>query len=189
MAMGTSTMALASLAGAKIETDPRSADFGKIRIGDTRIDIWTGYLQFARFASQFTTGQRKTLASQDVINAERYDTFLRMLQSKSSPISGILIDLMKGETYIGEPMFEGGEETLYRELRDRLTPLFIQDMLDALEADGYFGFFPASTGFFGLGVTSFEKEIPKGGINPYLPNGGSKNPYLPNGKKKNPYLP
>ena len=81
-----------------------------------------------------------------------------MAQSKSSPIMGLLIDLAKGETYIGEPMFEGGEDTLFRELQNRMTPLFIQDLLEALEADGYTGMIPASTGFWGIGVTAFEKE-------------------------------
>ena len=57
---------------------------------------------------------------------------LRFVQSKGSPIASILIDLFAGETYIGDPMFEGGWETMRRELRNRLLPLFAQDLLDAI---------------------------------------------------------
>jgi hypothetical protein len=37
---------LAKMAGAKVETDPTSSDYGKIRIGDTRIDPYAGFQQY-----------------------------------------------------------------------------------------------------------------------------------------------
>src|SRR5690606_16281417 len=39
---GLALASLAKLGGADVETDPRSSDFMKIRIGDTRYDIWGG---------------------------------------------------------------------------------------------------------------------------------------------------
>lgn len=44
-----SVLAVASLAGYKVGTNFREADFGKIRSGDTRIDIFAGYQQWMRF--------------------------------------------------------------------------------------------------------------------------------------------
>ncbi len=68
---------------------------------------------------------------------------------------------MKGETYMGEPMFEGGKETVWRELRNRLTPLFYQDLWDAIEVEGLAGGLAATPGALGIGVITFE---PRGGL-------------------------
>ena len=43
-----------------VELDPRSGDFAKIKIGDTRLDIWRGYVQYIRFVAQSLTGERKS---------------------------------------------------------------------------------------------------------------------------------
>jgi hypothetical protein len=43
-----------------VEIDPRSTDFGKIKVGNIRWDIWGGFQQWVRVASQLATGERKT---------------------------------------------------------------------------------------------------------------------------------
>lgn len=78
-------LGLAKLSGAKVETDPRSADFAKIKIkapggltgvaealpgiygvgvqtygGNTREDIQGGFQQYARFSAEMATNQTKT---------------------------------------------------------------------------------------------------------------------------------
>ncbi len=52
---GMSILGLAKVAGADVKTDPRSADFGKIRIGKTNLDICSGLQQYARIIAQLTT--------------------------------------------------------------------------------------------------------------------------------------
>ena len=49
---GTGVLAMAKLNGADVSADPRSADFGKIKIGKTRYDIWGGFQQYARVIGQ-----------------------------------------------------------------------------------------------------------------------------------------
>lgn len=159
LGFGTSVLALAKLAGAEVETDPRSSDFAKIKIGNTRLDIWTGYVQWVRFLGQLFTAERKITTTGRIQEANRWQIVWNMMQSKGSPIAGIILDLLKGTTYLGEPMFEGGWDTVKRELRDRLTPLFAQDLWDAIETDGLLGGLAASPGFLGIGAVSYKEEM------------------------------
>lgn len=48
--LGATLLTLADLAGYEVGLDPREADFGKIRVGDTRIDIFAGMQQPMRVA-------------------------------------------------------------------------------------------------------------------------------------------
>jgi hypothetical protein len=98
-----------------------------------------------------------------------------MLQSKEAPLASIIVDLLKGETFLGEPLFEGGWDTVKRELRDRLTPLFAQDLIDAIETDGLMGGVAALPGGVGAGVVSYPPKPREGAFPPTLP----KLPELP----------
>jgi hypothetical protein len=40
------------MAGAEVETDPASSDFGKAKIGDVRIDPWAGFQQYVVAANR-----------------------------------------------------------------------------------------------------------------------------------------
>ena len=182
MGFGTGLLSLASLAGATVEIDPRSSEFGKLKIGDTRLDIWTGYVQWARFLAQFVTAERKITATGGKGEVDRFDALIRIAQSKASPIASILIDLMKGETYMGEPMFEGGAETVWRELRNRLTPLFAQDLWDAIELEGLAGGLAATPGALGIGVVSYEQggfEYKRSGLSGIYKTGTGGGIYKP----------
>ena len=58
---GTSLVMLAKLAGADVETDPRSSDFMKIKVGNTRLDIWGGMQQFVVLAERMRTNETKSV--------------------------------------------------------------------------------------------------------------------------------
>ena len=56
---GVSILAALKLSGAAdVEVDPRSANFGKVRVGNTRLDFWCGYTPIARLAAQLMTEAR-----------------------------------------------------------------------------------------------------------------------------------
>ena len=159
LAAGSSVVGLATMAGAKTELDPKSSDFGKLIYKDTRFDIWRGYAQWARFMAQFVAGERTITGTNRQQEVERLDTVWRFLQSKGSPILSILVDLLAGENYIGEPMFEGGAETVERELRNRLTPLTAQDIYEAMKTSGSLGAVMAGVaGTMGIGVVSYKTK-------------------------------
>jgi len=158
MGAGTAILSMAAMAGAKIELDPRSSDFGKIRVGNTRLDIWAGYVQWARFLAQLASAQSKTSRG-EIIERNRLDVLWRLVQSKEAPLASIVTDLLAGETFLGEPMFTGGWPTVRRQLRERFIPLFGQDLWDAIETDGLLGGAVATPGLLGVGLISYKPRL------------------------------
>ena len=137
-----------------VEWDPRSSDFGKLRIGPSRVDIWGGNVQMARMVAQLLTGQRKG-ASGVLSGIDGPETISRFIQSKLSPTASFGLDVALGETYLGEEMTLD-RQTLRRELFNRAVPFFIQDMVDAIRMQGAKGALLAAPGFFGVGVQTYE---------------------------------
>lgn len=148
---------LKSTGVAEVETDPRSTDYGKIKIGETRLDIWRGYVQYARFAAQMLTGESKS-ANGNMSEKVRFDTAFRFLQSKGSPALGLMVDLLKGENYLGEPIFL--ETTGFiKEARNRLLPLVVQDIMDAMEQGGANGIWVGAPAALGIGALTYVNDF------------------------------
>ena len=141
----------------KTSIDPRSGDFGKIVIGDTRLDIWRGYIQYVRFAAQLLTGERKS-ANGNINKEDRFNIAFRFLQGKASPAAGLMVDLLKGESYMGEPLFK--ETTGFiKTARDRLLPLAVQDTIDAMEQYGTNGLWAGLPAATGIGVLTYVNDL------------------------------
>lgn len=96
-----SLVALAKAGGADVEGDPRSPDFGKIKIGNTSIDPWGGYQQYVRIAAQLASGKRKTQYG-DIRNVTIGDLLSRFTRSKLAPLPGFLWTAKEGKNFVGE---------------------------------------------------------------------------------------
>jgi len=146
------TLSLIGLLGlaypkARVEKDPRSA-------GNTRIDFWAGYQPMLRYLVQFMLGQAKTRAGR-VVPRRRGLTIRRFLQSKLAPITGLLADVMAGETFYGEAM-SMETKSIANQFYQRLMPFFVQDVIDAMRYQGYTtGLFAMPLAFHGVGVQSY----------------------------------
>jgi hypothetical protein len=151
---GTTALTLAALAGAEVETDPRSADFGKIKIGNTRIDFWAGFLPYARAITQLATGQRKVTATGDIIELNREDVITNFIRSKESPFVGLIHDIIRGETFIGEELTLKSED-LKQQAYERLVPMFAQDIVDAMNDSGMVGIGLGLPSALGVGVQTY----------------------------------
>ena len=161
VALGTSVLSAVKLSGvADVELDPRSADFGKVKIGNTRIDFWGGNLQWARLVTQLQQQKRKT-STGVIVPAGGIDAALRFLRFKGSPPSATAVDWSLGETAVGEkfpPTGLGfaGEGDITTEVFRRTGPMAIQDLVEAILEHDATGGFLGALAFFGMGVQTYE---------------------------------
>jgi len=155
----------------KIETDLQSSDGGKVKIGDTRLDLWSGYLQPAQLLVRLATGKRKTGAG-EIIKADRGQLFEDFGRSKLNPLLSLVIDAYTGRTFyggkfLGPPKGKPGEimtemevpswvQGVSKEVWNRMVPLVIQDTADALMDAGVPMAVTAGTfSFFGGGAQTY----------------------------------
>lgn len=158
--VGSTILAIAKLGGADVETDPRSTDFGKIRIGNTRWDIWGGFQQWARVFSQIASGERKTQAGEIIPLSRkkfpfetRFDVAERFLRGKLAPVPSLALELFEGSKMFGE------ELKVSREFTENVTPLYLQDIKESFEQLGPWSMLTVGTpAFFGVGVQTYEEK-------------------------------
>ena len=133
------TLKLSGLA--EVELDPRSTDFGRARIGPTRIDLLGGMQPAVRQVAQLMSGRGKSAATSEIYGVDRLKLLGRTLQGKLSPQAGFLVDVLRGETFVGEEMALT-PESAKAQAWNRLAPMAIADLADAIQAHGVIGGLP-----------------------------------------------
>jgi hypothetical protein len=136
-----------------INYDPTSADFMKLRIGNTSIDPWTGFIPYAVFFAR--AGQ--AIAEGDL---GKLDNLLeRLARTKFAPIPSAVYDVAKGHDFLGKPI-KWSSLDFDNVVASRLTPLIIQDVVESLqEAEFKVGettLVGAST-FVGFGAATYRR--------------------------------
>lgn len=170
-------LGLAKLNGLDVGTDIRSADFLKIKKGNTRIDIAGGFQQYLRIAGQLITGQYVSSTSGKVLTLgegykplTRYDILFRQIETKEAPLFSFATDLLKGQTFAGQ------EIDLKSEIAQRFVPMAIQDTYDLLKDDP--SLLPLSVlGFLGVGLQTYSRPAAIKGM-PKMKGGGMQMPSL-----------
>lgn len=152
---GISILSLLSLSGAAdVELDPRSSDFGKIRIGRTRLDFWAGFQPLVRYTTQLLTNERKATGTGDIVGVDRDTVVGRFIQSKLSPQAGFAVEVLRGETFTGDELTL--EPASIREQAiENLAPLFIQDVREGIREQGLAGGFLSLPSGLGVGFQAF----------------------------------
>jgi hypothetical protein len=108
-----------------IEKDPRSADFGKIKVGDTRFDITGGMSSIVSLASRILPTQHegkwgkwyKSSTTGKFENAlgDKYgaktvkDRIYDFLENKYSPAARFILNISEGKDFTGKPLSFSGE--------------------------------------------------------------------------------
>lgn len=156
---------LARAAGYKVEDDPRSSDFGKLKLGRTRIDPLAGHAQVIVFLSREAMRETKTTKGQirSLTRPEggklpygwsnASDVAKRFIQTKLTPFWGSFWNAMDGENVVGEPW------TWQQEIKESVIPLSIMELQQVMEEQGV----PRGTAIellsiLGFGVQYYENE-------------------------------
>lgn len=140
-----------------IELDPRSANFGKVRFGDTFLDPLVGLAQVTVFLSRVATGETRTTTT-DALRPLRDenrltdvapglgdgvplgevgyggrdvpDVIMSFLRSKLAPVPGAVVNVVSGENMIGEKVTPLGAA------RELVTPMSVGNIVDVMESQG-----------------------------------------------------
>ena len=167
--MGLTVMAISKLSGAEVDDDPRSSNFGKIKIGQDYYDVWGGETQMARFLVQFFGGEIKKqdgeiqkLNEGKFMDKTRMDLIGRFTRGKLSPGTGIIVDYLSGKDFQNMP-FDGKKELL-----DMVVPLYINDLQSVYKDEGM-GMMIATgiPSMVGIGVQHYEEKEKKKKKHPY----------------------
>lgn len=153
----SSVLSLASLGGAKVVTDMNNADFGKIKVGNTRYDILGGFQQYIRLASQLITGKSVSsttgvpiIAGEGYKAPTRLDLVGRFAESKLAPVPSFVKDILRGKTFKGENL------SVTDEVAKRFVPLVIQDMNQLYKERGFEGIGMSIPSIFGVSVQTYS---------------------------------
>ena len=148
-----------------VELDSTSADFGKIKSGNTRFDVTGGMGSIAVLASRMltqsskssTTGISYKLNTGEFGSNDSTDVFFDFFQNKLSPISGAVRDKIRNRD------FEGNRPTVFSISSSLMTPIIVQNYLE-LKEDPY----PQHSAniitamlldFHGLGMNNYYPKI------------------------------
>lgn len=146
---------LLRLGGATVESDPASSDFGKAKIGNTRIDPYGGFQQYIVAAQRLmphldlsslglgeiggkmkstTTGNEYDLGNPRYGESTRADVLGRFIRSKTNPIINFGWGLMSGQKELsGKPMNMTTANPMENAIAQRFLPMLTQDIYDMIQ--------------------------------------------------------
>src|SRR3990167_3541204 len=152
-------LATAKMGGVEVGVDPRSADFGKIKVGNTRYDILGGFQQYVKLAWQLTSGEIVSSTSGKTITLgegykplTRKEIAFRFFENKESPIASFITSWLQGTTPIGEAF------DLPAEVVERFIPMITEDFYDLAQERGAEGILMGLPAIFGIGVQTYGKQ-------------------------------
>ena len=119
--------------GLDVEDNPLSADFAKIKSGNTRADTLGGFQQYIHFAAQMLTNKKINGKGEEIDMSKpkfgqdtRADVAIKFLRSKTSPVASLVWDMLDGKDYAGVPF------SAKKEIASRMIPLAAQDVANVL---------------------------------------------------------
>lgn len=158
------TLAAAAAAGASVETDPRSSDFGKIKVGNTRYDIMGGLQQNIVLAAREIMNAKKD-STTGVIkpfdggygHPTRLSAATDLLTNKETPVLATISHWMAGKDIGGQPF------NPWTAIASLFIPLGAQDVYGVAKDTGdpnpvtatLKGVAKAAPSFAGIGVQTY----------------------------------
>lgn len=145
----------------KYETDRTSTDYGKIIVGDARVDVSGGNAGYITLVSRLLPdflGGDKVKSTTTGISTELGSGFgkknaLDLIQSfvrnKLSPVASLIVDLRLGENAIGE------KKTPTQSVIDRFKPMFLNNLWELYNSDVQYKPIIAALALLGANVSIY----------------------------------
>jgi len=151
-----------------VELDPRSTDFLKIKVDNTRFDIGGGFNQYLTFGARTalwagnavfgtampeektTSGNYKKYGGDGKFDKDYADEIYRFFRNKLAPNASYVVDAWHGSDSIGQEFDAVGSAL------SRLVPMFIDDLVENTKEMGIAqGVRYSVPGIFGVGVSTY----------------------------------
>lgn len=169
--LGMSILALANLAGADSDDDPTSSDFGKIKVGNIRLDVWAGFQQLVVLLARLglnrttnaSTGEQIPLNTGAYNSKTSLDVLGEFAANKFAPSLNIGMELATRHNRNDKSFFWKEIDKKYEPISaegmilGNIAPIWQQDIWEIAEKQG--GADAALAGassFLGLGVQYYE---------------------------------
>ena len=153
---GLLVLSLAKAGGADVELDPRATDFGKIRIGNSRVDFSGGILAACPVRCAGNDGRTRERRAYQWYrqNGGRCE----LPEKQSVPGCWPDVGLLAGQTMVGERI-EPSLGEVPEQVWNTMAPIFLQDLQAAIQFQGLDASTPliGTAAFFGAGVSTYPQ--------------------------------
>lgn len=155
-AVAGTVLGAAAMAGADVEKDPRSSDFLKIKVGDTRYDILGGFQQNLVFGARQLAGSTKSSQSGKItefganpLSPTRLSAAFDLVRNKANPVLGSAANILEGKDKAGNKINPATE------IGQLFVPISIQGSYQAFKQNGLKGVAKNSPDFVGISTQSY----------------------------------
>ncbi len=156
--LGSGVVGLGVAAGGEAETDPTSSDFGKLKLGNVRLDPFGGYSQYLVGANRLIQNEQKSSTTDRSYELgskfglpTRLDVLGRFAESKANPVVSFVTGWLRGKD------FKGQEFNVPKEVVNRFVPMMMGDLYDIWKDDPRL--LPAVVpAMFGFGVQDYTER-------------------------------
>lgn len=131
-----STLVLAdTLNPGSVDWDPRSTNFGRIKSGETFIDVTGGLSGLVKFFAKLATGERYSANTRKIISLREggfgqettLDLVENFIEGKMSPIAGAVRDILQNRN------FDGEKPNVVNTTLGLITPISVEMVIDELK--------------------------------------------------------
>lgn len=164
--------------GWTVEKDMRSPDFGKLKDGDTRVDVSGGIQPYVRLIAQIASRSKVTGSGKErelgggfngppkgPYDESIADVVGRFARSKESPVASLLHNFFAGENIVGEKFTRTRDVAgvkVPEEVLERVVPMTLNDLSEIAEDEGFMKAISLAPGaFMGHSVQNYEQREPK----------------------------
>jgi len=141
----------------EIEQDPTSADFGKLKINDARIDVSGGNAGYITLLSRILSQQIKssntgvkTKLGEGYGKSNAFELIAKFGRNKLSPAASWFIDVASGSNAIGE------KKTITQSTIDRFKPMFLNNVYELYKSDTKYKEPIAILALFGANISIYD---------------------------------
>jgi hypothetical protein len=151
----TLTLSMAKMAGAEVSMDPRNTDFGKIKFGNTRVDILGGLQQPFVAAYRIAKGESVSSTTGVMQEADRGLIARNFIGNKLAPVPGY------GRMWLNNENFAGDEFNPYKEAVRLNIPIGVESTYEGFKDSPEAGITTATLGSIGFGVATYDGDAKK----------------------------